>query len=362
MTAEVLPAQPSSGEAPPSVYSDNFPGLLETAGLSLLVSTYQANQLVLLRSHRGVLDASYLPFERPMGVHADRRRLVIGTHREVIEYFNVPDLVDKLEGGRSYDACFVLKNRYATGAFHIHDVAYENNTIFAVNTHFSNISIIDGRYSFTPYWIPPFITTLAFEDKCHLNGMAFRDQKLAYATAFGETDGKEAWRSLDSFGGIIMDTQKNAVVARGLVMPHSPRWYRDALWFLESGHGRLCRMDPASGAIEAVAKLNGLPRGLSFFKNLAFIGLSKIRKENTRSHFSRLPIAQDSDAMTAGVAVIDLDTGREVASIRFGDGIAETYDVKILPFTFPEILPGTSSLADHAYILPPGIFEKVLNK
>ena len=56
------------------------------------------------------------------------------------------------------------------------------------------------------------------------------------------------------------------------------------------------------------------------------------------------------------------DTGREVAAIRFGDGIAETYDVKILPFVFPEILPMSSPLADHAYTLPAGIFEKVLNK
>ena len=42
----------------------------------------------------------------------------------------------------------------------------------------------------------------------------------------------------DEDGGVVIDVESNEVVCRGLSMPHSPRWYRDRLWVLNSGHGQ----------------------------------------------------------------------------------------------------------------------------
>ena len=39
-----------------------------------------------------------------------------------------------------------------------------------------------------PRWRPPFITALAAEDRCHLNGLAIVDGRPRYVTALGETD------------------------------------------------------------------------------------------------------------------------------------------------------------------------------
>ena len=44
-----------------------------------------------------------------------------------------------------------------------------------MNTLFSCLAGLDSRYSFVPRWRPPFISALAAEDRCHLNGLAMVD-------------------------------------------------------------------------------------------------------------------------------------------------------------------------------------------
>jgi uncharacterized protein (TIGR03032 family) len=95
------------------------------------------------------------------------------------------------------------------------------------------------EHSFTPVWRPPFVTALAPEDRCHLNGLCMVAGKPKYVTALGATDTPGGWRANKARGGILMDVETNEVVLRGLSMPHSPRWYQDRLWVLESGEGSL---------------------------------------------------------------------------------------------------------------------------
>jgi uncharacterized protein (TIGR03032 family) len=52
-----------------------------------------------------------------------------------------------------------------------------------------------------------------------------------------QADVADGWRDKRIGGGCVMDIQTNEVVAAGLIMPHSPRWYRDKLWLLNSGTG-----------------------------------------------------------------------------------------------------------------------------
>jgi uncharacterized protein (TIGR03032 family) len=73
-------------------------------------------------------------------------------------------------------------------------------------------------------------------------------------------------------GGILMDVPSGEIAARGLSMPHSPRWHDGRLWLLESGTGRLLRMDMNSGKGQAVAELPGFARGLALIDPNAFIG------------------------------------------------------------------------------------------
>jgi uncharacterized protein (TIGR03032 family) len=65
-------------------------------------------------------------------------------------------------------------------------------------------------------------------------------------------------------------------MARELSMPHSPRWYGDQLWLLESGDGSFGTIDLATGKYEPIVRLPGFTRGLSFLGPLAFIGLLQV--------------------------------------------------------------------------------------
>ena len=99
-----------------------------------------------------------------------------------------------------------------------------------------------------------------------------------YVTALGETDTAGGWRANKRSGGVLLDIETNAILLRGLSMPHSPRWYQGKLWFLESGQGSLAVADLKRGTWQSVAQVPGFTRGLDFYGPLAFIGLSQIRE------------------------------------------------------------------------------------
>jgi len=51
-----------------SSYTSNFPELLRRLGISLVVSTYQAGKLILVRAQGDELNTHFRPFFSPMGV------------------------------------------------------------------------------------------------------------------------------------------------------------------------------------------------------------------------------------------------------------------------------------------------------
>ena len=66
-----------------AVHSANFPGLLRRLGASLLVTTYQAGKLVLVRDEGDHLNTHFRAFQAPMGLALDGGRLAIGAAIQV---------------------------------------------------------------------------------------------------------------------------------------------------------------------------------------------------------------------------------------------------------------------------------------
>jgi uncharacterized protein (TIGR03032 family) len=60
----------------------------------------------------------------------------------------------------------------------------------------------------------------------------------------------------------------------------------------------------------------------------AFVALSRIRETAV---FGGVPIADKRDELKCGLAVVDLRSGRSVASFQFLEGVEELFDVKALP-------------------------------
>jgi uncharacterized protein (TIGR03032 family) len=191
---------------------------------------------------------------------------------------------------------------------------------------------------------------LAAEDRCHLNGLAVVGGQPRYVTALGETDKRDDWRANKVRGGCLIDVHTGELIARGLCMPHSPRWHDGRLWLLESGTGRLLLVDLANGGCEMVAELPGFGRGLALAGSYAFIGLSKIRET---SAMDGVPLAERRGELRAGVAVVDLHSGGEVAFLEFQTAVEEIFDVQLLSgVRFPEVIGFQKEAINHTFIVP----------
>jgi uncharacterized protein (TIGR03032 family) len=245
---------------------------------------------------------------------------------------------------------------HVTGDIRIHEIGWCDEELWVVNTRFSCLCTLDPRYSFVPRWRPSFISAYTPDDRCHLNGLAIVDGRPKYCTALGATDSAGGWRENKPSGGIMLDVESGEIIARGLSMPHSPRMYRDRFWFLNSGHGSLDTMDLKSGRIESVARLPGFTRGLDFYGDYAFIGLSQVRETAV---FSGIPITEQSIERQSGVWVVDLRTGRTVGFLRFSEQVQEIFAVQVLDgIRFPEVVTDDDRLTG-AFVLPDEALSQV---
>ena len=335
-------------------HTDGFTPLLRQLDVSLLVTTYQANKLLVLREQAGALSILVRSFDRPMGLAADARRIALGTRDQMWTFRNAPDIAPQVEPRGAHDACVLPRASHVTGDIGVHEIAWAGerfDELWLVNTRFSCLCTLREEYSFFPRWRPPFITELAAEDRCHLNGLAIAEGRPRYVTALGQTNTRGGWRASKARGGIVMSVPDGRVIADGLCMPHSPRWHQNALWVLESGTGRLQQIDPASGVRHVVDGLAGFARGLAIVGPYAFIGLSKIRRT---SLMDGVPLAQRRNELKCGVAVADLRVGRVVAAVDFETAVEEVFDVQILPGQrFPEVLGFQKDTVQHTFVIPP---------
>ena len=332
--------------------TDSFVSLLNELGASLLVSTYQANKLLAVRVSGQGLSTLVRTFDKPMGIAADGRRLALGTRKEVWQLRNAPDIAPQVEPAGMHDACYLPRSSHVTGDVGIHEMAWAGDDLWLVSTRFSCLATLDPDYSFVPRWRPPFISALAAEDRCHLNGLAMIDGRPGYATALGTTDTAGGWRADKSRGGCIIDIRTGGFVTQGLCMPHSPRSHDGRLWVLESGTGGVVLVNPCSGQRETIAQLPGFTRGLAVIGPYAFVGLSKIRPT---SAMDGVPLAERRDQLKCGVAVVDLRSGQVAAFLEFQTAVEEIFDVQLLSgIRFPEVLGFQKESLLHTFVIPPG--------
>jgi uncharacterized protein (TIGR03032 family) len=349
--AEGTPAlAPSAQELFGSQHTASFRVLLDTLGASLLISTYQAGRLIMVRPTADGLNSHFRSMATPMGIAYDGRRLAIGTRAEVVTFQNQPALAARLDPPDLHDGCFVARHRHATGDIRVHDLAWADDGLWLVNTRFSCLATLDEEHSFVPRWQPPFITALTADDRCHLNGLAVVDGKPAYVTVLGITDEPNGWREHKAEGGAVLDVESGAVVAPGLSMPHSPRWHDGRLWVLQSGLGTLGTVDLATGTVETVARVPGFARGLTFAGQYAIIGLSKVREHV----FDGLPLTRErGNELKCGVWVVDTETGTTVAHLAFEGMVQEIFEIALLRgLRYPELVEPGAPLADTAFVVP----------
>ncbi|MEO8243528.1 MAG: TIGR03032 family protein [bacterium] len=313
--------------------SRGFDAWLARAGGSLAFTTYQAGKLFMLglrpNSTLAVFERS---FPRCMGlaVSPDARSLLLASHYQLLRLDNaLPP--GQAEG--EYDAIYVPRLAWITGDLDIHDVAFDGNgrPVF-VSTLFSCLATVQDGWSFRPLWQPSFISRLAAEDRCHLNGLAMADGQPRYVTAISQSNLADGWRDRRSDGGVVIDLATGQVVCDGLSMPHSPRCHDGRLWLLNSGNGTFGHVDPVAGVFHPLTVLPGFARGLTFIGPYAVVGLSLAREAGT---FAGIPLdgvlKSHGTEPRCGLVIIDTRTGDIIAWLRIEGVVRELYDVAFLP-------------------------------
>lgn len=336
--------------------TDSFRELLTLGRCNLLVTTYQAGQVVIVRPQPQGINTHFMAFDRPMGIAKRNNEFVIGGSHAITTFRNLAAVGPKTGQGEAVDACYMPRSNHITGAIDIHEMGFDKfDKLWFINTKMSCLATLDTDHSFKPEWRPPFISAYDLTDRCHLNGLGFRDGVPRYVSMLGASDEPGGWRKNKISGGQIMDITTNEVVVDGLCMPHSPRWFNDALWFLSSGSGQLMKMKPGE-APEVVAELPGFTRGLDFIDRFAIIGLSQIRESST---FAGLPLTKRVDERQSGVWVVDTQSGQIVAFLVFTGNVQEVFEVKVLPHQFAAILDGQSPFLASSYELPQDVLNNL---
>jgi uncharacterized protein (TIGR03032 family) len=305
-----------------------FVELIQDANISL-IAALRPGAIACFGAKDGALTVSCTPMARPLGLATDGSRLAVGTQREIVVFAPSLRLAPHVPGRPEYyDVVFVPVSSFRTGECMVHDMVLDGNSVVFANTQFSCLSRADGVSSFQALWQPPFITKLLPQDRCHLNSFATDGRRIRYVTAFAASDSQSGYRTMPIDSGVIIDVEANAVVATGLIRPHSVRVFDEQLYVLNSAAGEVMRLDLAARRQETLATLPGFTRGLRAHGEVLFVGLSTLR---ATAQSLNLPLSGRRASLIAGIAALDRASGRVLGMLRLGSGVEELFDFAIVP-------------------------------
>jgi uncharacterized protein (TIGR03032 family) len=324
--------------------SRGFSGWLLSQNCGLAITCYQAGWAGLV----GVMPGGRLSiclenFTRAMGITGNRDHLYVGSLTQLWRLSNVLGPTDR--ANEHFDRLYMPRAAQTLGDVDIHELGIDKTgRIIFVNTKFSCLATVSATYGFQPIWKPPFISRLAAEDRCHLNGLAMQAGLPRYVTAVSRSDVVTGWRARRAEGGVLIDLADDRIVTDKLSMPHSPRVHDGKLWALDSGRGYLIRIDPQTGKTENIAFCPGFLRGLTFTGRFAVVTVSLPRSE---SGFGGLELSDELKRRDGepwcGLLVIDLRNGDTVEWLRFEGQVTELFDVSVIEGVTCPMLVGPGS-------------------
>jgi uncharacterized protein (TIGR03032 family) len=323
-------AQPGADQTQISV-SRGFGNWLIRNNCSLAFSSYQTGQLFLV----GMLPNGQVSFHqqnymRAMGLHATPQRLYVGSLFQIWRLENV--LAPHERANNDFDRLYVPRNAQTTGDVDVHELNVDKaGRVIFVNTKFSCLATMSVTHGFKPLWKPPFISRLAAEDRCHLNGLAMEDGSPAYVTAVSRSDMINGWRDRRHEGGVLIDVRDDRIVTDQLSMPHSPHVTPEGIYLLDSGRGMLARVDPQSGAKTDIAFCPGFLRGLAIHNGHAVVTVSLPRDGAFAGLALQDELKKRDGEPWCGICVVDIRTGDLVEWIRLTGAIKELFDVAVIP-------------------------------
>ena len=257
------PARPGTEDPAPlrAVHTPNFPALLRQLGASLLVTTYQAGKLVMVRDEGDHLNTHFRAFQAPMGM-----ALATAT--------GWPSAPRSRSGSSSTSRPSPARLEPARPARRLLPAALQPR-------HRQHPDPRDGlgrgRRALGrqhPVLLPLHARPLgqlraalaaAVRHRAGADRPLPPERPGRWSTAARATSRRWARPTSRPAGGrtrpgaaSLMDVDSGEVITRGLSMPHSPRWYGGRLWVCESGAGTLGYRRPEHRQVRADRRGAGL--------------------------------------------------------------------------------------------------------
>ena len=329
----------------------DLPGLLEEAGLRLLVSREYEHLLVALGGGARI-EQSYLPVPHPSGITVDRDAGTVwfASTRNPNQVFALDPVVEIPERGdvaRKPDAVGWLvptRSVFYPGASYLHDLALFGGRLHGASTGQNAIVELGPAGRAEPVWWPRCVEERGRArldlNFIQLNGIAAgADLESSYFTASCDEMSRRRPGHVNfpvDRRGVIFSGASREVVCRGLTRPHSPRLHGGRVWVANSGYGQVGYVE--DGRLEVVAELDGWTRGLAVTERYVFVGISRVIPK-----YSHYAPGLDPARCRTGVVAIERATGREVGRIEWPDGdqifaveAVEASRFRSLPFVTPE--------------------------
>lgn len=318
----------------------SFLAFLQAFHISIAVTSYDCQRLIVFRQKNGNIDTHLVPLARPRGLAIQDNKLTVATYTEIINYYR-HDHLPKAENNHleeGVDTVFLPRNTHITGEINAHDLAWGEGGLWLVNSRFSCICTLQQDLSFKPQWWPKFLKGPTGDGAAHLNCMAMQNGKPAYATCFGAFSEGRSWRDESDLNtGLLIDIRTDRVVLEGLCMPHSPKLYKDKVYVCNSGHGTVMCYDPKTNTAETVLQVQGFTRALTFYQGYMIVCCSRFRLSERSAP---LPVALKYKESHAGIYIVDMSNFSVVAFCRFDGDVSQLYDVGIIEGAVQPEIPG----------------------
>ena len=302
-----------------SVASPDWWDLLESLGVTLLVSREYEHLVLALRSSGRGPETSYFPLPHPSGLVVDRvhARAYVASTRN-------PNQVYEFGGGATSESLGPLLPRrswFLPGRLYIHDLALIGGELYANAVGENAVVALPPEGGYVRRWWPRAIETDAGPafgtNYLQLNSIA-AGAALEASFFSASTDRLSHRRpghqnfAVDRRGVIFSGATREPIV-RGLTRPHSARLHAGRLWVDNSGYGEFGMV--CDGRFEPLARLAGWTRGLAFCQDTAFVGTSRVLPR-----FRQYAPGVDLDRSECAVHAIDWSTGKTLASLRWPAG------------------------------------------
>ena len=321
-----MTSPPATGPETVFTASDGLATWMRSRDLSIAFTSYQFGELILV----GVAPSGEVTFSRQQlgrtaGLHFKGGRLHLAGAYQLWRIENAlrPGEISH----QTYDAVFVPRATFIIGDVDLHEIGIlPDGKPLMVNTKYNCLCTPDPVQSFRPTWMPPFVSDIVGEDRCHLNGLGMDKGRARYVTMLSSDDTLEGWRKRPK-AGVLMEVENHRIVTDELSMPHSPRVQKDGVYALESGRGMIVRIDPKTGKSEDLAFCPGFLRGFAIVGDHALVTVSKPTKADYRPLAIQDELEARGVSAMCGVLVVDLTTGETVASIGIEGTTNQLFDV-----------------------------------